>query len=578
MKRKSTLRRLVGMTRPYGGLLSSVLVFSALSVALTLYAPILIGRGIDNAVGAGRVQFDALIPIMTLLAVTVAGTSAAQWASNLLINKIAYRMARDIRARAFEALGRAPVKYADTHRHGDILSRLVGDVDQISDGLLLGFSQLFTSVMTVLGTIAFMLSIDARIALIVIVLTPLSLLVARYIATHTYDMFKKQMQVRGEMTGLVNELVANQKLVSAFGYQARAQRRFDEINARLHEASLRAVFFSSITNPATRFVNSVVYVAVGVFGALAAIRGMISVGQLTSFLNYANQYTKPFNEISGVITEFQGALASAARVFELIDAPPEPEDAPDAVRLRSADGRVAFDDVSFSYRPEQTLIENLSLAAEPGQRIAIVGPTGSGKTTLINLLMRFYDVSAGQIRVSEHPVESIRRDSLRACFGMVLQETWLRSGTIRENIAYGKPEATLQQVMEAAKAAHADGFIRRLPEGYDTPVSEDGEGISQGQRQLLCIARAMLMAPPMLILDEATSSIDTLTEIRVQRAFSSMMRGRTSFVVAHRLQTIREADCILVMDKGRVIEQGTHEELLEKGGFYAALYQSQFSA
>ncbi len=578
MNVRATLRRLFGLTRPHAGALALVTLFSAAAVALTLYAPILIGRGVDMVLGPGEVRFDLLLPLIGALALTVALTAAAQWGANLLINRVAYRVARALRADAFESLGRAPAAYIDGRRHGDVLSRLITDVDQVSDGLLLGFAQFFSSGLTILGTLAVMLTINAWIALIVIVVTPLSLFVAKFLARRTYDLFREQSRVRGEMTGLVNELVGSQKLVDAFRYQRRASERFEAINRKLRTTGVNALFYSSITNPATRFVNSVVYVAVGVFGGFWAVRGLISVGQLVSALNYANQYTKPFNEISGVITEFQGALASAARVFELIDAPAEAPDPPDALSLSRAEGAVELRGVSFRYVKDRPLIEGLNLRARPGERVAIVGPTGSGKTTLINLLMRFYDPDAGEILVDGLPARRISRDSLRRQFGMVLQDTWLREGTIRENIAYGRPDAPPEEIEEAARSAHADGFIRRLPEGYDTLVREEGEGISQGQRQLLCIARAMLTAPPMLILDEATSSIDALTERRVQRAFQRIMRGRTSFVVAHRLQTIREADVILVMDRGRVIEQGTHDQLIEKGGFYAKLYASQFSA
>ena len=574
----STIRRLLKSIRPHWARLFLVVILSAVSVGLTLYVPILIGRGVDMIAGAGAVRFDQLTPVVLGILLAVAGTAAAQWAASLVINRVAYSVSREIRAQAFEALGRAPIGYIDGRRHGDILSRLVADVDQVSDGLLLGFAQSFASGLTILGTIGFMLSMNGWMALIVIVVTPLSLFVAKFLATRTYEYFKRQSQVRGEMTGLVNELVGGQKLVDAFRYQERASARFEGVNVRLQKAGVSALFYSSITNPATRFVNNVVYLAVTVFGAFTALGGALTIGQLTSFLNYAYQYTKPFNEISGVVTEFQGALASAARVFELIDAPPEPEDAPGAQALGEVDGRVALSEVRFAYRPDRPLIDGLNLVVEPGERVAIVGPTGSGKTTLINLLMRFYEPDSGDILVDGLPVRRITRDSLRRQFGMVLQDTWLREGTIRENIAYGRPDASVAEIEEAARSAHAEGFIRRLPEGYDTVIREEGEGISQGQRQLLCIARAMLLTPRMLILDEATSSIDPLTEIRVQRAFAKMMLGRTSFVIAHRLETIREADCILVMDRGRVIEQGTHDELIFRNGFYAKLYHSQFSA
>jgi ATP-binding cassette subfamily B multidrug efflux pump len=576
--RGSTVRRLLTSIRPHWAALALVIVLSMANVALTLYVPVLIGRAVDMAVGAGLVRFDLLLRVIVAIALATAGTAAAQWASSLIINRVAYRVTREIRAQAFEALGRAPIKYIDGHRHGDILNRLITDVDQISDGLLLGFAQFFVSALTILGTIGFMLSINGLIALIVIVVTPLSLFVAKFLARRTYELFKRQSEVRGEMTGLVNELVGGQKLVDAFRYQRRAAERFEDVNVRLKSASTSGVFYSSITNPATRFVNSVVYLSVTVFGAFAALGGALTIGQLTSFLNYASQYTKPFNDISGVITELQSALASAARVFELIDAPPEEPDAPDAIEIDRAVGRVAFETLSFSYLPDRPLIEGLNLSASPGERIAIVGPTGSGKTTLINLLMRFYEPDAGRILVDGRGEASYTRDSLRRQFGMVLQDTWLREGTIRENIAYGRPDATDEEIAAAARAAHAESFILRLPDGYDTVVREDGEGISQGQKQLLAIARAMLITPPIMILDEATSSIDALTERRVQRAFQRMMAGRTSFVVAHRLETIREADLILVMDHGRVVEKGTHDELIKKNGFYARLYFSQFSA
>ncbi len=574
----STIRRLMKSIRPHWAALTLVLILSTVNVALTLYVPILIGRGVDMIAGAGAVRFDLLTRVILAIVLALAGTAAAQWAASLVINRVAYNVTREIRAKAFEALGRVPIKYIDGHRHGDILSRLVTDVDQISDGLLLGFAQFFVSGLSILGTIGFMLSINGWIALIVIVVTPLSLFVAKFLAARTYEFFKRQSQVRGEMTGLVNELVGGQKLVDTFRYQKKASERFEDVNVRLQSAGVSAVFYSSITNPATRFVNSVVYLSVTVFGAFAALGGALTIGQLTSFLNYASQYTKPFNEISGVITELQSALASAARVFELIDAPPETPDAPDAVEIDRAAGSVNFENLSFSYQPDRPLIEGLNLSASPGERVAIVGPTGSGKTTLINLLMRFYEPDAGSILVDGKSETAYTRESLRRQFGMVLQETWLREGTIRENIAYGRPDATDDEIAAAARAAHAEGFILRLPEGYDTVVREDGEGISQGQKQLLAIARAMLITPPIMILDEATSSIDALTERRVQRAFQRMMAGRTSFVVAHRLETIREADLILVMDNGRVVEKGTHDELIKKNGFYAGLYFSQFSA
>mgnify|MGYP005767617685 FL=1 len=484
---------------------------------------------------------------------------------------------KDIRTQAFNRLEIVPVSYMDSHPTGDIISRVITDVDQFSEGLLMGFTQLFTGVMTIAGTLLFMLSINPLITAVVVLLTPLSLVVASFIAKKSYTMFKHQSETRGELTGLVDEMLGNLKVVQAFGHGEEAQKEFEEINGRLAGYSMKATFFSSITNPATRFVNSMVYAAVGITGAYAAIRGMISIGQLTSFLSYANQYTKPFNEISGVVTELQNALVSASRVFKLIDEEPQPADRRDALELKNAEGRVDLEHVDFSYSPETKLIEDLNLSVKPGQRIAIVGPTGCGKTTVINLLMRFYDVNGGVIRVDGHGIQDITRKSLRENYGMVLQETWLKSGTIRENIAYGRPEASLEEVIRAAKEAHADSFIRRMPQGYDTVISEDGGSLSQGQKQLLCIARVMLCLPPMLILDEATSSIDTRTEIRIQKAFAKMMEGRTSFIVAHRLSTIREADVILVMEAGHIVEQGRHDELLAKGGHYAKLYNSQFA-
>ena len=552
------------------------LALAVIHVAATLYTPVLVGKGVDLILSEGNVDFQGLVPVLRRLGAVIAVAAVSQWLMGLCNNRVVYNTARDIRIKAFERLQTVPLRFIDSNQHGDILSRVISDVDQVSDGLLMGFTQLFTGVITIAGTIGFMFSIDFRITAIVVLLTPLSLFVAGFIAKRTYSMFRLQSETRGELTSLVEEMIANQKVVKAFGYEKEAQARFEEINARLQKHGLNATFFSSTTNPATRFVNGLVFTSAGITGALLAISGRISVGQLSAVLSYANQYTKPFNEISGVVTELQSAFASAARVFGIIDQEPEMPDAPGAAELTGVDGSVVFRDVDFSYRPDVELIRNLNLSVRPGQRIAIVGPTGSGKTTLINLLMRFYDVDAGEIIVSGHPIKQIKRDSLRSMFGMVLQDTWLKSGTIRENIAYGRPDATFEEIVEAAKAAHAHGFISRLPQGYDTPVSEEGENISQGEKQLLSIARVMLTLPPMLILDEATSSIDTRTEIRIQKAFEKMMEGRTSFIVAHRLSTIREADCILVMNKGKIVEQGTHNELLEKGGFYADLYNSQF--
>lgn len=570
------IKRILRFTRPYIVYLGLSLALAVMHVAAALYAPVLVGKGVDLILAEGNVDFQGLVPIVTRLGAVIIVAAISQWLMGLCNNRAAYNTARDMRIKAFERLHNVPLKFIDSNQHGDILSRVITDVDQVSDGLLMGFTQLFSGVITIAGTIGFMFSIDSRITAIVVVLTPLSLFVASFIAKRTYSMFRLQSETRGELTSLVEEMISNQKVVKAFGYEKEAQARFEEINARLQKHGLSATFFSSTTNPATRFVNGLVFTSAGIAGALLAISGRISVGQLSAVLSYANQYTKPFNEISGVVTELQGAFASAARVFEIIDQEPETPDAPGAVELTEADGSVSFRDVDFSYSPDVELIKNLDLTVRPGQRIAIVGPTGSGKTTLINLLMRFYDVDAGEITVSGHPIKEVKRDSLRSMFGMVLQDTWLKSGTIRENIAYGRPDATFEEIVEAAKAAHAHGFISRLPQGYDTPVSEEGENISQGEKQLLSIARVMLTLPPMLILDEATSSIDTRTEIRIQKAFEKMMEGRTSFIVAHRLSTIREADLILVMNKGKIVEQGTHDELLEKGGFYADLYNSQF--
>lgn len=574
---KNLLKRLLSFTRPYLSHLALALFFAVVGVSMTLYAPVLTGRAIDLVAGKGAVDFQALKKILEALAGVVATAALSQWLMGLCTNKITYLTVRDIRVKAFDRLQKVPLRFIDTMPHGDILSRVAVDAEQVADGLLMGFTQLFTGIVTIFGTIGFMAVINVKITLLVVFVTPLSLFVANFIAKRTFKFFKVQSETRGEMTALINETVGNLKLVKAFGYEEKSREKFEEINARLQNCGVKALFFSSITNPCTRFVNGVVYTLVGIVGALSAVAGVLSVGQLSCFLSYANQYTKPFNEISGVIAELQSALASAKRLFEIIDATPETPDAEDAVILRRADGTVDLEHVYFSYVPEIKLIEDLSLNVKAGQKIAIVGKTGCGKTTLINLLMRFYDVNAGSISVSKTNVEEMTRDSLRAQFGMVLQETWLKSGTVRENIAYGKPVASDYEIVSAAVAAHADGFIKRLPDGYDTVIGEDGGSLSQGQKQLLCIARAMLSLPSMLILDEATSSIDTRTEIYVQKAFDEMMKGRTSFVVAHRLSTIRRADLILVMDSGRIVERGTHAELLEKGGFYANLHNSQFN-
>lgn len=574
---KNLLKRLLSFTRPYLSHLALALFFAVVGVSMTLYAPVLTGRAIDLVAGKGAVDFQALKKILEALAGVVATAVLSQWLMGLCTNKITYLTVRDIRVKAFDRLQKVPLRFIDTMPHGDILSRVAVDAEQVADGLLMGFTQLFTGIVTIFGTIGFMAVINVKITLLVVFVTPLSLFVANFIAKRTFKFFKVQSETRGEMTALINETVGNLKLVKAFGYEEKSREKFEEINARLQNCGVKALFFSSITNPCTRFVNGVVYTLVGIVGALSAVAGVLSVGQLSCFLSYANQYTKPFNEISGVIAELQSALASAKRLFEIIDATPETPDAEDAKILRRADGTVDLEHVYFSYVPEIKLIEDLSLNVKAGQKIAIVGKTGCGKTTLINLLMRFYDVNAGSISVSKTNVEKMTRDSLRAQFGMVLQETWLKSGTVRENIAYGKPAASDYEIVSAAVAAHADGFIKRLPDGYDTVIGEDGGSLSQGQKQLLCIARAMLSLPSMLILDEATSSIDTRTEIYVQKAFDEMMKGRTSFVVAHRLSTIRRADLILVMDSGHIVERGTHAELLEKGGFYANLYNSQFA-
>ena len=576
-KHKSTIKRILAYIGHYKwGVLAS-LVLAAITVASTLYLPVLIGYAVDCIVSAGHVDFTKLTGILGKMAVMIAITAISQWLMNHINNVITYRVVKDIRTKAFDHLEILPLKYIDSHPSGDVVSRIIADIDQFSEGLLMGFTQLFTGVITILGTLGFMFSINPLIAIVVVCVTPVSLVVASFIAKKTYVMFKAQSETRGELTSLVDEMLGNQKVVQAFGHEDEAQESFEEINERLRGYSLKAIFFSSITNPATRFVNSLVYASVGVAGAFAAVRGYLSVGQLSSFLSYANQYTKPFNEISGVVTELQNALASAARVFALIDEEPiTPEDA-DAVDLKQAEGSVELDHVNFSYVPEKSLIEDFNLSVKPGQRIAIVGPTGCGKSTVINLLMRFYDVKSGAVRVDGNDVRHMTRRSLRANYGMVLQETWLKSGTIRDNIAYGKPDATDEEIIRAAKKAHAHSFIKRMPEGYNTVITEDGGNLSQGQKQLLCIARVMLCLPPMLILDEATSSIDTRTEIRIQKAFATMMKGRTSFIVAHRLSTIREADVILVMRDGHIIEQGNHESLLAKNGFYAQLYNSQFA-
>ena len=574
---KSTLRKVLRYIRRYWGYLGASIILAAVTVALTLYLPILIGQAVDRIVGKGAVDFAGIFVILRKMAVIIGLTAVAQWVMNACNNKITYNVIRDIRTEAFDKIEKLPLKYLDAHSYGEIVSRVIADVDQFADGLLMGFTQFFTGIVTIFGTLIFMLTISVRITVAVLVITPVSLFVASFIAKKTFSMFKLQSETRGEQTAFIEEMVGNQKVVQAFSHEDEALEKFDEINERLQKYSLRAIFFSSITNPSTRFVNSLVYATVGVVGAFTAIAGGISVGQLSSLLSYANQYTKPFNEISGVITELQNALACAGRVIELIEEDAEVPDAEDAVDLEHANGKVELSHVYFSYVPEQKLIEDFNLSVKPGQRVAIVGPTGCGKTTLINLLMRFYDVNSGTIKVSDIPLQQLTRKSLRDNYGMVLQETWLRSGSIRDNIAMGKPDATDEEIIAAAKASHAHGFIKRLPEGYDTVIAEDGGNLSQGQKQLLCIARVMLCLPPMLILDEATSSIDTRTEIKIQNAFAKMMQGRTSFIVAHRLSTIREADIILVMKDGSIIEQGNHEELLEKNGFYAKLYNSQFA-
>ena len=576
-KHHGTIKRVGKLLLPYLHYLILSLVFAVITVGFTLYAPILIGDAVDFIVGKGQVDFGKILQILVKLAVIIGVTSMAQWLMNLCNNQITYRVVKDVRMNAFEHLQKLPLKYVDSHPYGETISRIITDVEQFSDGLLMGFSQLFTGVVTIAGTLAFMLSINVKISLIVIFITPLSLFVASFVAKKTYNMFKIQSETRAQMTSLVDEMVGNQKVVQAFGYGKRSLERFDTINEELKTCSIRAIFFSSITNPSTRFVNGLVYSGVGIFGAVLAMQGVITVGQLSCFLTYANQYTKPFNEISSVLTEIQNAFACAKRVFDFIDEEVETKDKEGALILQQTDGSMELQHISFSYRKDTPLLKDLNLHVKQGQKVAIVGPTGCGKTTLINLLMRFYDIDAGKIYVSGHDVKEITKDSLRANFGMVLQDTWLKSGTIAENIAYGKPEATRAEIIEAAKAAHAHGFIKRMSDGYDTVISEDGGNLSQGQKQLLCIARVMLKLPQILILDEATSSIDTRTEIKIQEAFQKMMEGRTSFIVAHRLSTIKEADIILVMKDGNIVEQGNHEELLARNGFYAKLYQSQFA-
>ena len=577
-KRQSqTVRKVLAYIKQYRILVLLSLLFAAVTVFATLYFPILTGNAVDLIVEKGLVDFAGILSIIKKAGIMIAVTAAAQWLMNVINNRITYQVIRDIREEAFQKIEKLPLKYLDAHPTGEIVSRVIADVDQFADGLLMGFTQLFTGVLTIVGTLGFMISINIMIAAVVVVVTPVSLLVAAYIAKSTYQMFQKQSQSRGAQTALIDEMIGNQKVVQAFGREQKVVDQFDELNADLEKYSLRAIFFSSITNPATRFVNSLVYTGVAVFGALSVIAGNLTVGQLSCFLSYANQYTKPFNEISGVITELQNALACAARIFDLIEEEPQIPDAADAKVLEHADGSVDLEHVSFSYEPEQKLIEDFNLNVRPSQRIAIVGPTGCGKTTLINLLMRFYDPDAGAIKVNHTDIRQITRKSLRGSYGMVLQETWLRSGTIRDSICMGRPDATEEEMIQAAKAAHAHSFIKRLPDGYDTNVTEDGGNLSQGQKQLLCIARVMLCLPPMLILDEATSSIDTRTEMRIQKAFASMMQGRTSFIVAHRLSTIESADIILVMKSGKIIEQGSHKELLQKNGFYATLYKSQFA-
>ena len=573
----ATLKKVFERLGKYRIFLIFSILLATVSVALTLYIPKLTGHAVDFIVSRGNVDFPGVLRVMVQIGICTLVTALAQWLMNVCNNKMTYQIVRDIRNEAFHKIEILPLKYIDGHAYGEVVSRVIADVDQFSDGLLMGFTQLFTGVATILGTFCFMLSVNVKITVVVVLITPLSFFVANFISKRTFSMFKIQSETRGEQTGLIDEMIGNQKVVQVFGRGEDVTERFDEINERLNRASLRATFFSSITNPSTRFINSLVYTGVGITGAFAVVRGSLTVGQLSSFLSYANQYTKPFNEISGVVTEFQNAIACAQRVFELIEEEPQIPEPEQAVVLKDIDGNVKIEDVSFSYVPEQKLIEDFNLDVKPGQKIAIVGPTGCGKTTLINLLMRFYDVTGGQIKVENIDIREVTRKSLRAGYGMVLQDTWLKTGTIRENITMGRPDATEEEIIEAAKASHIHSYISRLPKGYDTWITEDGGGLSQGQKQLLCIARVMLCRPPMLILDEATSSIDTRTELKIQQAFAKLMEGRTTFIVAHRLSTIREADVILVMKDGKVIEQGNHESLLEQGGFYRHLYESQFA-
>lgn len=574
---KDTLEKVLRYIKKYWIYLALSIIAAGITVAFTLYLPILTGYAIDLILAKGLVDFPGILAILKKMAVVIIITAFAQWVMNVCNNKLTFQIVQDVRNEAFHKIEILPLKYIDGHSYGEIVSRVIADVDQFADGLLMGFTQFFTGVITIIGTLGFMLSINIGITGVVVLITPLSFLVASFIAKKTFTMFKLQSETRGEQTAFIDEMIGNQKIVQAFSHEDESLEKFDEINGRLQKASLKAIFFSSITNPATRFVNNLVYAGVAITGAVLAIRGGISVGQLSCFLSYANQYTKPFNEISGVVTELQNALACAARIFELIEEEPQIPEPEDAVVLQRVDGTVALQEVSFSYVPDKKLIQHFNLAVKPGQRVAIVGPTGCGKTTVINLLMRFYDVDAGAICVSGHDIREVTRKSLRESYGMVLQETWLKTGTIRENITMGKPEATEEEMTAAAKASHAHSFIKRLPNGYDTVITEDGGNLSQGQKQLLCITRVMLCLPPMLILDEATSSIDTRTEIKIQQAFATMMKGRTSFIVAHRLSTIKEADVILVMKDGNIIEQGNHETLLSMNGFYANLYQSQFA-